>query len=342
MVGFKRCQNIQSTSAMTQKVFVTRRIPKEGLDMIKERFDVKVWPSEVPPSKEEIIEQAKDCHGIVSLLSDPIDAETISSLPKLKVIAQYAVGYDNIDVEEATKKGIVVTNTPGVLTETTADLTWALIMAAARRVVEADQFVRRGNWEVAWGPELLLGADIHGASLGIVGMGRIGQAVAKRAQGFNMRILYHSPSHNEKIDAIEDLTGAKSTSLHTLLKESDIVTLHVPLTEETHHLIGKKELESMKEGSILINTSRGQVVDQDALYNALSTGHLGGAGLDVFREEPLEKKSPLLDLSNVVLVPHIGSASKKTRSTMATMCASNIIAALSGEMPPNAINPEVF
>ena len=310
--------------------------------MITGKFDVTVWPSEQPPSKEEIINSASDCQGLITLLSDPIDTDLISQLPRLKVIAQYAVGYDNIDVEEATQRGIVITNTPGVLTETTADLAWSLIMSTARRIVEADQYVRGGRWNVAWGPQLLLGSDIHGSTLGIIGMGRIGQAVARRAMGFSMRVLFHSRSHNEEIESVSKLVEAESTDLETLLKESDIVSVHVPLTSETHHMIGEKELRMMKRGAILVNTARGQVVDQDALYDALSSGHLGGAGLDVFREEPISKDSPLLKLENAVLVPHIGSASKNTRATMATMCAENIIAALKGERPPNIVNPEVL
>ncbi|MGY5855680.1 MAG: D-glycerate dehydrogenase [Candidatus Thorarchaeota archaeon] len=327
---------------MIQKVFVTRKIPQEGLDMLSGRFEVSVWPSEHPPSSKEIIDEARNCEGLITLLSDPIDANMISQLPNLKVIAQYAVGYDNIDINEATRRGIIVTNTPGVLTETTADLTWSLIMSTTRRIVEADQYIRGGKWNVAWGPELLLGSDIHGATLGLIGMGRIGRAVAKRAQGFNMKILFHSRSHNEEIAALEKLVSAQSTSLETLLRESDIVSIHVPLTSETHHMIGEVELGMMKKGAILVNTSRGQVIDQDAVYSALISGYLGGAGLDVFREEPIPKDSPLLGLTNVVLVPHIGSASNKTRTTMATMCAENIVAALNGERPPNIVNPEVL
>ena len=327
---------------MTQKVFVTREIPQEGLNMIREKFEVKVWPSEYPPSKQEILEMAKDCQGIVTLLSDPIDEEVISMLPNLKVMAQYAVGYDNIDVKEATRRGIIVTNTPGVLTEATADLAWSLIMSVSRRIVEADQYVRGGKWNVAWGPQLLLGSDVFGATLGIIGMGRIGQAVAKRAVGFNMRVLYHTRSHRDELEGVEKSVGAKARSLDTLLHESDIVSLHVPLTSKTHHMIGRRQLDLMRAGSILINTSRGAVVDQGALYDALVSGHLGGAGLDVFEDEPLSKDSPLLGLSNVVLVPHIGSATTKTRAIMASMCATNIIAALNDEKPPNIVNPEVL
>lgn len=327
---------------MAHKVFVTRKIPQEGIDMLTSKFNVTVWQSEFPPSKNEIIEMASDCQGLITLLSDPIDSELFNKLPNLRVIAQYAVGYDNIDVTEASKRRIMVTNTPGVLTETTADLTWALILATARRIPEADRYVRNGKWNVAWGPQLLLGVDIHGATLGIIGMGRIGQAVARRAKGFDMRVLYHSRSHNEDIAALEKQMKAKPATLETLLRESDIVSLHVPLTFETHHLIGRKEIDMMKQGAILINTSRGPVVNQDALFDALSTGKLAGAGIDVFSEEPIRKDDPLLNLENVVLAPHIGSASRKARTTMSIMCAKNIIAALNGEKPPNIVNPEVL
>ncbi len=323
---------------MKQRVFVTRKIPDEGLKMITEKFDTTVWPSQEPPSIQEIIQNAEDCDGLVTLLSDSIGPDVINKLPKLKVIAQYAVGYDNIDVSLATKRKIAVTNTPGVLTETTADLTWALLMAASRRIVEADRYIRDKKWDVAWGPEMLLGSDIYGATLGIIGMGRIGQSVARRASGFNMKILYYSRTQNQNI---ENELDVKHVDLHTLLRESDIVTLHIPLNSETHHLISKAEFELMKEDSILVNTSRGKVVDESALYTALKEGHIGSAGLDVFQEEPISKNSPLLDLENVVIVPHIGSASKNTRATMSRMCAENLIAALDGNMPPNIVNPEV-
>ncbi|MHA1615059.1 MAG: 2-hydroxyacid dehydrogenase [Candidatus Thorarchaeota archaeon] len=324
---------------LKQRVFVTRKIPDEGLRRITERFDTTVWDSQEPPSIQEIVQNAEDCDGLVTLLSDPIGPAVINKLPKLKVIAQYAVGYDNIDVPLATKRKIAVTNTPGVLTETTADLTWTLLMAASRRITEADRYIRDKKWDVAWGPELLLGTDIFGATLGIVGMGRIGQSVARRASGFNMKILYYSRTRNEQI---ENELDAKYVDLHTLLRESDIVTLHIPLNSETHHLISKAELEIMKEDSILVNTSRGKVVDENALYNALKEGHIGSAGLDVFQEEPISKDSPLLDLYNIVISPHIGSASKSTRAIMSSMCAENLIAALDGNIPPNIVNPEVL
>ena len=327
---------------LKKHVFVTRVIPKEGLNTINQEFNTYVWPDEFPPSKEEIIQNASDCEGMVTLLSDPIGADVIGQLPNLKAIAQYAVGYDNIDVKFATKRGIIVTNTPGVLTETTADLTWSLIMTASRRICEADRYVREGHWKVAWSPELLLGSDVYGATLGIVGMGRIGRAVARRAHGFNMKILYTSRSINERATEPQEQLGAEQVDLNTLLRSADIVTLHVTLSSNTRHLIGKPELAMMKKGSILINTSRGLVVDEDALYHALLTQHLGAAGLDVFTDEPIRVDSPLLQLENITLAPHIGSASTRTRSTMARMCAENLHAALSGTRPPNIVNPEVL
>jgi len=327
---------------LKQRVFVTRKLPDEGLRMITERFDTTVWSSDKPPSIQEIIQNAESCEGIVTLLSDPIGHEVIEKLPKLRVIAQYAVGYDNIDVSLATKRKIAVTNTPGVLTETTADLAWALIMAASRRLVEADLYVRERKWNVAWGPELLLGSDIHGATLGIIGLGRIGSAVARRATGFDMKVLYYTRSENEFTQVIERSANGRRVDFHALLKESDIISLHIPLNSETHHLISDHEFELMKPGAILVNTSRGPVIDEAALFKALESGHLSAAGLDVFNTEPLQDDSPLMKLSNIVLAPHIGSASTNTRSTMATMCAENLIAALSGEQPPNIVNPEVF
>ena len=327
---------------MKKRVFVTRKIPEIGLNLIKEKFDVNVWSGQYPPSSDEIIEHAVECEGIVSLLSDPLDGELLKLLPKLRVIAQYAVGYDNIDIKYASEHGIIVTNTPGVLTETTADLTWALIMATARRIVEADRYVRRGSWKVAWGPELLLGIDIHSATLGILGVGRIGSAVARRSIGFDMNVLYYNKRENNYTKEIHDRVGAKAVDFATLLQESDIVTIHVPLTKETTKMIGKKELAMMKEDAILINTSRGAVIDEKALYDALSNGKLRSAGLDVSDIEPISPKNPLLQLDNVVIVPHIGSASKKTRATMARMCAENLIYALSDEKPPNIVNPEVM
>jgi glyoxylate reductase len=323
---------------MKERVFVTRRIPDEGLDQIRATFDAIVWMKDAPPSKAEILEGAQGCKGLITLLSDPIDAELMDSLPSLRVIAQCAVGYDNIDVQSATERNIAVTNTPGILTETTADLTWALILATCRRVPEADRYVRNGQWRVAWDPMMLLGRDIFGSTLGIIGMGRIGSAVARRATGFSMKLLYHSRSRNEEIESDLD---ASRTDLKMLLRESDIVSVHVPLADDTRGMIGIDQLRMMKSSAVLVNTSRGPVIDEDALTQALETGLIAGAGLDVFTDEPIPMNSRLLRLDNVVLLPHIGSASIDTRAKMAEMCARNLIAALQGERPPNIVNPEV-
>ncbi len=327
---------------MKTRVFVTRRIPDEGLAIIRQNFEAIIWELETPPTSKEIVQNAEGCEGLVSLLSDSISADVIKALPKLKAIAQYAVGYDNIDVSAATKRGIIVTNTPGVLTDTTADLAWALIMAASRRIAEADRYVRSGQWRVAWGPQLMLGIDIHGATLGIVGMGRIGAAVARRAKGFSMNILYTDVSDSQEAQSIEKETGATKTDLRTLLRHSDIVTIHVPLTAQTKKMINASAFAAMKKGAVLVNTSRGAVVDEEALAAALSTGQLRAAGLDVFVDEPLPVNSPLMILPNVVLLPHMGSASFATRSRMAVICAENIVAALKGTRPPNIVNPEVM
>ncbi len=329
-------------SKTMEEVFVTREIPTIGLQIMQKTVRTRVWSEETPPSKQQIIEGARGCSGLVSLLSDPIDAEVIESLQFLRVIAQYAVGFDNIDIKAASARGVIVTNTPGVLTETTADLTWALIMTASRRIVEADRYVREGKWKVAWGPKLMLGRDIHGAVLGVIGMGRIGTAVARRAKGFNMRILFTSKPEDDPTHTAERELGAQRVDLDRLLAESDIVTVHVPLTEETKRMIGRRELNRMKKGAVLVNTSRGAVVDEEALIEALESGHLHAAGLDVFAKEPLPQGSRLRTLPNAVLVPHIGSASYATRDRMAEICANNLIAALQGERPPNIVNPEIL
>ena len=307
--------------------------------MIRAAADVALWPeADVPPPREVLLEQVGAVDGLLCLLTDRIDAELIAAAPRLRVISNLAVGYDNIDVAAATARGILVCNTPGVLTETTADLAWALIMAAARRVVEADRYLRAGRWR-SWSPQLMLGQDIHGAVLGIVGMGRIGQVVARRARGFGMTILYADP---EPRPEIEQETGARRVSLETLLRESDFVTLHTPLTEETRHLIGAAQLRAMKRTAVLVNTARGPIVDEEALAEALREGRIFGAALDVFAEEPIRPDSPLLGLENVVLLPHIGSASVATRRRMATMAAENLIAGLKGQRPAHLVNPEVL
>ncbi|WP_448523067.1 glyoxylate reductase [Pseudothermotoga sp.] len=321
------------------KVFVTRKILEEGLNMLRERYEVEVSDYDGVIPREMLLKKVKGVDALLSLLTDNIDAEVMDAAgPNLKIIANYAVGYNNIDVEEATKRGVMVTNTPGVLTETTADFAWTLLMAIARRIVEADRFVREGKFR-GWEPMLLLGTDVHGATLGIVGFGRIGQAMARRALGFNMRVLYYD--NTRVAEQIEKELKATFVDLPTLLKESDFVTLHVPLTKQTYHLIGEKELKMMKKGAYLINTARGPVVDEKALVKALKEGWIKGAALDVFENEP-EIEPELLKLDNVVLAPHIASASYATRSKMSVMVAENIIKALNGEVPPNLVNPEVL
>jgi glyoxylate reductase len=321
------------------KVYVTRELPERGLKIIKEHFDTEVWPEYAPPPKSIIIEKARDVDALATLLSDKIDAEVFDAAPKLKIVAQMAVGFDNIDVQEATKRGIYVTNTPEVLTDTTADFAWALLMAVARRVVEADKYVRTGQWKVSWHPSMFLGRDVHGATIGIVGAGRIGYAVAKRAKGFNMKILYYDviprPDMERELDA-------KQVDLDTLLREADFVSIHVPLIKETYHLINADKLKLMKKTAYLINNSRGPVVDEKALYVALKEGIIAGAGLDVFEQEPTPVDNPLLKLDNVVVAPHISSASYETRSKMAEMVAENLVAFFEGRKPPNLVNPEVM
>lgn len=321
------------------KVYVAREIPERGLKIIKERFDAEVWPEYAPPPKNVIIEKVRNVDALVSLLSDKIDAEVFDAAPKLKIVSQLAVGFDNIDITEATKRGIYVTNTPGVLTETTADFAWALLMAVARRVVEADKYVRSGQWRVGWHPSMLLGRDVYGATIGIVGAGRIGQAVARRSKGFDMKILYYDVISRPEL---EKELGAKRVDLDTLLRESDFVSIHVPLMKETYHLINAEKLKLMKKTAYLINNARGPVVDEKALYKVLKEGKIAGAGLDVFEQEPTPADNPLLKLDNVVVAPHISSASHETRSKMAEMVAENLVAFFEGRQPPNLVNPEVI
>jgi glyoxylate reductase len=321
------------------KVYVTRELPERGLNIIKKHFDAEVWKEYAPPPKKVIIEKARNVDALATLLSDKIDAEVFDAAPKLKIVAQMAVGFDNIDVQEATKRGIYVTNTPEVLTDTTADFAWALLMAVARRVVEADKYVRTGQWKVGWHPSMLLGRDVHGATIGIVGAGRIGYAVAERAKGFKMKILYYDVIPRPEM---EKELNAKRVDLDTLLKEADFVSIHVPLMKETHHLINAEKLRLMKKTAYLINNARGPVVDEKALYEALKEGRIAGAGLDVFEQEPTPVDNPLLKLDNVVVAPHISSASYETRSKMAEMVADNLVAFFEGRKPPNLVNTEVM
>lgn len=320
-------------------MFVTREIPERGLRTIKERFDAEVWPEYAPPPKKVIIQKAAEVDALASLLSDKIDSEVFDASPNLKIVAQLAVGYDNIDVKEATKRGIYVTNTPGVLTETTADFAWTLLMAVARRVVEADKYVRSGKWKVGWHPSMLLGRDVYGATIGIVGLGRIGAAMAKRAKGFDMRILYYDVIRRPNL---EKELGLEYTELDDLLRKSDFVTVHVPLLKATYHLIREEKLKLMKKTACLVNNSRGPVIDEKALYEALKNEQIAGAGLDVFEQEPTPVDNPLFKLDNVVMTPHISSGSYETRSRMAEMVAENLISFFKGETPPNLVNHEVL
>jgi glyoxylate reductase len=321
------------------KIYVTRKLPERGLQIIRKHFDMEVWPEYAPPPKKTIIEKAKNVDALATLLSDKIDAEVFNAAPRLKIVSQLAVGYDNIDIPEATKRGIYVTNTPEVLTDTTADFAWALLMALARRVIEADKYVRTGQWKVGWHPDMMTGRDIYNATIGVVGAGRIGYAVAKRATGFSMKILFYDVVPRPEIE--KDF-GAKKVDLDTLLKESDFVSIHVPLMKETQHLINEQKLKLMKKTAYLINNSRGPVVDEKALYKALKEGWIAGAGLDVFEQEPTPVDNPLLKLDNVAVAPHISSASIETRSKMGEMVAENLVAFFEGKKPPNLLNADVM
>ena len=314
------------------KILVTREIPEAGLRPLED-FDVTVL-SERPPERGELLEAAHGVDGVLSTLTEQIDAEFMNAAGEnLKVVANMAVGYDNVDVTTANERGIVVTNTPDVLDETTADTAFMLLLAAARRLGEGERIVRSGRWE-AWGPKMLLGPDVWGKKLGIVGFGRIGQALARRARGFDMEVLYSARSRREEAEKELD---ARYLELDALLGECDFLSLHIPLTEETTHLIGAGELEKMKSEAVLVNTSRGPVVDESALAEALAEGRIFAAGLDVYENEP-EVSPRLLELDNVVLAPHIGSASFETRDKMAAMAGEDLRAVLRGEQPKNPVN----
>jgi glyoxylate reductase len=322
------------------KVFVTRLIPEKGLDRVKEFCEADIWTDELPPPRQIILERVRGVDGILSLLTDTMDAEVMDAAgPGLKVISNYAVGFDNIDIPAATKRGIPVGNTPGILTDTTADFAFTLLMAAARRVVEGDRYTRAGQWKT-WGPKLLLGVDVHRATLGLIGFGRIGKAMAKRALGFEMEVLYYDPINTDDPEAKS--LRAQSANLDTVLQKSDFVSIHTPLTDETYHLISTEALRKMKPSAILINTARGPVVDPAALYQALKAGQIGYAALDVTEPEPIPLDNPLLELDNIIIAPHIASASRATRDKMAQMAADNLLAGLQGQPLPTCVNPEVY
>ena len=319
------------------KIFVTRKIPEEGLNILKKEHEVDVNPYNRVLTKREIIKGLKGKDGLLCLLTDNIDEEVIRSEPRLKMIASYAVGYDNIDVKTATELGIPVSNTPGVLTDATAEMAWALLFSVSRRIVEGDRFSRAGRFK-GWDPLLLLGQDISGKVLGVVGTGRIGTAFALKSKGFNMKVLYVDNKRNEKL---ERELGAEKVDLDDLLKQSDFISLHVPLLSSTRHLISEKQLRMMKSNAILINTSRGPVIDEKALIKALKEKWIFGAGLDVYENEP-EIPEELKELDNVVLQPHSASATVASRTGMAIIAAKNMIVGLRGDIPPNCVNPEVF
>jgi lactate dehydrogenase-like 2-hydroxyacid dehydrogenase len=322
------------------RVFVTRRIPDEGLRQVLEATDADIWDGELPPPRDELLRRVAGVDGLLALLTDRVDDELLDAAgPNLRVVSNYAVGFDNVDVPACTRRGIPVGNTPGVLTETTADFAWTLLMAGARRVVEGDRYVRDGRWKT-WGPMLLLGSDVHGATLGIVGFGRIGQAMARRAQGFGMTVLYWDRT---PVDPdLERELGATFVGFEELLERSDFVTLHVSLNPETRHLIDAAALARMKPTAVLVNTARGPVVDPAALAEALRGGTIAAAALDVTDPEPIPMDDPLVGLDNCLIVPHIASASRATRGRMAEMAAANLLAGLRRERLPTPVNPDVY
>jgi len=322
---------------MPGTLLLSRHLPDEALAAARARATVKLATRDERLAREELAERLRDADGLVCLLTDAIDAELLAGAPRLRVVANVAVGYNNIDVAAATRRRIVVTNTPGVLTETTADFTWALLLATARRVAEADAFTRAGRF-TEWGLMLLLGGDVYGKTLGILGLGRIGRAVARRAQGFGMRLLYHDAARDA--DAEREL-GVLYRDKDTVLREADFVTLHVPLLAETRHYIAERELRLMKPTAYLVNAARGPVVHEAVLVRALREGWIAGAGLDVFEEEPRVHPG-LLECRNAVLAPHIASASRETRLRMAMMAVEDALAVLEGRRPAHPVNPETL
>ena len=318
------------------RVFVTRELPGSGFADLRAdaRYDLDVWPGEFPPTREALLEQIRGVEGLLCLITDRIDEQALDCAgAQLRVVSQMAVGVDNIDLDACASRGIAVGNTPGVLTETTADLAWALILSSARRVVEAAEYVKRGDWRT-WSPTQMAGIDVHGGTLGVIGFGAIGQAVARRAQGFGMRILYWNRTPRQREAAA---LGAEPRSFDDLLRESDFVSINVALTEQTRSLIDRRALELMRPDAFLINTARGPIVNETALIEALRGGQIRGAGLDVTAVEPLAVDSPLLEMDNVVVLPHIGSASLATRGRMADMAVANLRAGLAGQPLPNAV-----
>ena len=321
---------------MRPKVFVSRKMRDAGLNLVLEFCDADVWDEDMPPARDVLLNKVRGVDGFLSMLTDRVDAELLDAAgPQLKVVSNHAVGFDNVVVADATARGIPVGNTPGILTDATADIAFALLLAAGRRIVESERYIREGKWKT-WHPSMLLGMDLAGKTLGLVGFGRIGRAVAKRAVGFDLRIVFYDQTADSEFGAV------KMNSLDELLHESDFVSVHTPLNESTRHMVNADFLSKMKPNAVFVNTSRGPVVDQSALYEALKAKKIFAAGLDVTDPEPLPLDSPLLTLENCVIVPHIGSASERTRDAMARLAAENLIAGLKGERLPHCINPEVY
>ena len=323
---------------MQPKIYITRRIPESGIKLLQESCDVEIWDSDDVVPRDVFLKAISDKDAVLCLLTDKVDAETMDVAKSVKIFANMAVGFDNIDVEECTKRGVMASNTPGVLTDTTADFAFTLLMAAARRIREGHEFVQAGKWET-WGPLLLMGQDIHHATLGLIGLGRIGTEMARRGQGFSMRVIYNDVVRREDL---EQELGLEYADFDTVLQESDFVSMHVPYMPATHHLISTEQLAMMKQTAVLINTARGPIVDPQALYTALKSGEIWAAGLDVTDPEPIPMDDPLLTLDNCLIAPHIASASFNTRSDMSELAANNILAALSGERPPTILNPDVL
>ena len=323
---------------MPTKIYVTRQIPETALALLRPYGDLKVWERDQAISRDVLLQEVHDTDALLCMVTERIDEDLLSHAPRLRIVANMAVGYDNVDVPALTRHGIVFTNTPGVLTETTADLAFALLLAIARRIGEGERLVRSGSWPT-WSPFVFLGTDVHHATLGIIGLGRIGTEVAKRAQGFDMRVLYTNRGRNPET---EERFGCTWVDLPTLLHESDFVVVLVPLSPETRHLLSTSQFQLMKRTAFLINAARGPIVDQRALYEALRDGVIAGAALDVTDPEPIPLDDPLLSLDNCLIVPHVGSASVATRTRMATLAAKNIAAFLSGHRPPTPVNAEVL
>ncbi|HEY4552977.1 MAG TPA: D-glycerate dehydrogenase [Bacillaceae bacterium] len=320
---------------MKKKIFISRKLPKIIVEQLSAEFEIDMWEKEdaaIP--RDVLVSRIKNADGLYCMITETIDREVIASAPNLKIISNMAVGYNNIDVEAATEKGITVTNTPGVLTETTADLTFALLMATARRLVESSEYLKSGKWET-WSPLQLTGVDIYGSTLGIIGMGRIGEAVARRARGFDMKVLYHNRSRKPEA---EQALGVQYAGFEEILQKSDFLCLLLPYSREVHHLISYKELNLMKKTAVLINTARGGIVNEEALCKALIAGNIWAAGLDVFEQEPISQANPLLTLPNIVTLPHIGSASIQTRMNMAKLAANNLIHFFNGTGMEKRVN----